>query len=59
LLKRSDLRALDVYAQLRSAKAQGVMVDLLALDTAMAAFNFEQGALECANLSRQLGAFAP
>jgi PAS domain S-box-containing protein len=58
LLKRSDLRALDVFAQLRDVKVPGVTIDLQPLNAAMAAFNFDQGALECVTLSRQLGTFA-
>jgi PAS domain S-box-containing protein len=53
LLKMSDMRALDVHAQLRQTHAKLPAGTLDALDAALAALDFAQGVLQCEALIRQ------
>jgi CheY-like chemotaxis protein/HPt (histidine-containing phosphotransfer) domain-containing protein len=55
LLKSSDMRALDVHAQLRQTDAHGAAGELKGLDAAMAAFNFAQGVIQCEALMQKFG----
>jgi PAS domain S-box-containing protein len=54
LLKSSDMAALGVQVHLRQTYAS-VAPDLLALDAAMAAFDFPQAVVQCDSLIRQFG----
>ena len=47
LLNNSDMRAVDVYAQLRHTLAHSAPDELKGLDTALATFDFAQGMIQC------------
>ena len=54
LLRNSDMQALDVHARLQAVHGGGAAGELEALDAALAAFDFVQGALACDDLIRKL-----
>nr|MDP2191117.1 CHASE domain-containing protein [Rhodoferax sp.] len=47
LLNNSDMRAVDVYAQLRHTLAHSAPDELKGLDAALATFDFAQGMIQC------------
>ena len=54
LLKHSDMRAIDVHAQLDSALAEFAPEAIRGLNTAMGAFDFALGVIQCELLIQQL-----
>lgn len=58
LLKRSDMRALAVHAQLRHHHGDRVAGELQRLDAALATFDFAQGMVQCEALIREFSAVA-
>jgi PAS domain S-box-containing protein len=54
LLKRSDMRAMDVHAQLDSTLAQIAPEAFSGLNAAMLAFDFALGVIQCENLIQKL-----
>lgn len=58
LLKRSDMRAFAVHAQLRHHHGDRVAGELQRLDAALATFDFAQGMVQCEALIREFSAVA-
>jgi CheY-like chemotaxis protein/HPt (histidine-containing phosphotransfer) domain-containing protein len=54
LLKRANMRAVDVHAQLDSALAQTAPVEFKALNAAMVAFDFALAVVQCETLIQKL-----